>query len=604
MTMRIINKTTNINRTQRNMIRLDRSPVINKIITIQSRASNKIYNQDIYCRRTWFSRAHNTILNYYINHIDINLTTFSSRDKALIFEELIRRRDFIKINKILSYVRSWEEKIFVDLLAKARAKFKRAVLNEPMIHVTNRIKYSFSLQSIVDIINKIGLSMFMDKYGKFGDFMNLIKNATVRKIVNQHLTQHKLNKKICTGSKIDNKNKADKNDNEDDGNDDGDDEENEQDTDMENVNNKSHFHLIPSTTLHPDIVPHYVKNYFYLKANKRRDKYDPYERLGSQVAQQIHKKVLKSYASFFSKRKSTRHDVRKSANPPSYRKNGQFVLVFQKTSFSVKTVNNKNFVYLSLGKTMKEKLLSFDHSSTGFLIFKLPKNIVADNITLNEIEIVPCKDKSVAFINYKYTTKVPIKPPRVDNANYRMISIDFGMTNLMTVFSLHLDNPIIYKGGYVMYVNKMYKNLIEGIYQPKLSNTYNKIKQRNLQNHMDKCWRKREAKIKDHFNKITNDLIKKCVDSKINEIILGYNKNWKNRVNMGHNNDKFYKVPYRSLVQMIFSKAEEKGITVIERNESYTSICDAVNWDRWNIMKTTQENARQEVYFYQKNAYS
>lgn len=55
---------------------------------------------------------------------------------------------------------------------------------------------------------------------------------------------------------------------------------------------------------------------------------------------------------------------------------------------------------------------------------------------------------------------------------------------------------------------------------------------------------KRETKIIDNFNKITND------------IILGYNKNWKNYVNTGHvNNDKFYKVPYRSLVQMIFSKA-------------------------------------------------
>ena len=48
----------------------------------------------------------------------------------------------------------------------------------------------FFLQSIVDIINEIGIGMFMDKFEKFEDFTSL-KNAPVYKIVNQHLTQQK-----------------------------------------------------------------------------------------------------------------------------------------------------------------------------------------------------------------------------------------------------------------------------------------------------------------------------------------------------------------------------------------------------------------------------
>ena len=54
---------------------------------------------------------------------------------------------------------------------------------------------------------------------------------------------------------------------------------------------------------------------------------------------------------------------------------------------------------------------------------------------------------------------------------------------------VYLDNLIIYKGWYVMHINK-----IEDIYQPKLSNTYSTIKQKNLQNYIDKCWRKEKQR--------------------------------------------------------------------------------------------------------------
>ena len=54
--------------------------------------------------------------------------------------------------------------------------------------------------------------------------------------------------------------------------------------------------------------------------------------------------------------------------------------------------------------------------------------------------------------------------------------------------------------------------------------------------------------------------------------------NWKTGANMGRlNNDRFYKIPYRMLINMLFNKCEEKGITVNENNESYTSKCDALN---------------------------
>ena len=87
----------------------------------------------------------------------------------------------------------------------------------------------------------------------------------------------------------------------------------------------------------------------------------------------------------------------------------------------------------------------------------------------------------------------------------------------------------------------------------------------------------REDAIKDHFNTISSTIIKICQQHQIKELILGYNINWKTGVNIGSNNNrKFYQVPYRKLIHMLFYKGENSGIKVVENEESYTSKCDAL----------------------------
>src|ERR1700688_918092 len=101
-----------------------------------------------------------------------------------------------------------------------------------------------------------------------------------------------------------------------------------------------------------------------------------------------------------------------------------------------------------------------------------------------------------------------------------------------------------------------------------------------LKTRMMKLKKRREKIIKDHFNKVSADLIERCVEVGINEIILGYNKNWKEKSHMGRKqNDRFHKIPYRTLIHMIFNKAQEKGIIVIEHEEAFTSKCDALQWE-------------------------
>jgi putative transposase len=87
----------------------------------------------------------------------------------------------------------------------------------------------------------------------------------------------------------------------------------------------------------------------------------------------------------------------------------------------------------------------------------------------------------------------------------------------------------------------------------------------------------REDAISDDFHKVSNMIIQICKEYEIKELIIGYNVNWKKGVNIGRqNNKKFYQVPYRKLLNMLFYKGAENGIKVVENEEAYTSKCDAL----------------------------
>ena len=70
-------------------------------------------------------------------------------------------------------------------------------------------------------------------------------------------------------------------------------------------------------------------------------------------------------------------------------------------------------------------------------------------------------------------------------------------------------------------------------------------------------------------------LVKILLDIKIETLIIGYNKEWKQNINLGKKvNQSFVQIPYTSFLQKILYKCEEYGIKVILTEESYTSKID------------------------------
>lgn len=93
------------------------------------------------------------------------------------------------------------------------------------------------------------------------------------------------------------------------------------------------------------------------------------------------------------------------------------------------------------------------------------------------------------------------------------------------------------------------------------------------------------------MHKIASDIVAFCLNSGIATVVIGKNKNWKQRANIGHvNNQNFVQIPLETLRRMITSKAEAVGIMVVVQEESYTSKASLVDGDNIPVYGETMED--------------
>jgi IS605 OrfB family transposase len=317
-----------------------------------------------------------------------------------------------------------------------------------------------------------------------------------------------------------------------------------------------------------------------------------YRLISSQVAQQTIKKIEDAYDGFF---ELLRGGFK--ASVPGYNRTNKFNLIFQKDLFKVE----KDKVRLSLGREFTQKFTeNFGDSvidkksyflskqrphncnkkikttvntveySKKFIYIKVSKKILRDK-NISEIELVPSQyvDRNVYSLNIKFTTRVSVAE---QNSDMNKISIDFGIKNIATLYSPVLQKPIIYDGSYLVSINKQINSRIDKI----KSDIKTKYKATTCEA-IQRLFTKKKNIIDDYFNKISASIMKLSKKNSINEIVLGYNKNWKHKCDMGNdNNRKFYEIPYSRLIKMLFYKGETNNIKVSENEESYTSKCDAL----------------------------
>ena len=91
---------------------------------------------------------------------------------------------------------------------------------------------------------------------------------------------------------------------------------------------------------------------------------------------------------------------------------------------------------------------------------------------------------------------------------------------------------------------------------------------------------------------MSNYLVKTLLDLNIDTLVIGKNKNWKHKVNLGKiNNQNFTNIPHNNLIEKISYKCKLEGIKVVEREESYTSIASFLDSDEIPIYGEEIEGA-------------
>jgi putative transposase len=270
---------------------------------------------------------------------------------------------------------------------------------------------------------------------------------------------------------------------------------------------------------------------------------EEYKCLPVRIARGVLRTLDANWQSFFScikKWRANKQLFKAKPNLPKYLpKNGKFTALFYETAI-LKPKNGK--IGLSSLK------LRIPLQTTGKLI---------------EVQVIPTRTNKFK-INIIYDHKE--QPLKKDNKHYS--SVDLGLNNLMTITSNKAGTkPVVVNGRPLKSINQFY-NKQKSNYQSALPKNVKTSKR------IQKLTFKRDCKVNDYLHKSTDYLVKFCLQNELNTLVVGYNENWKQGINIGRvNNQNFVQIPYYKIIQMLTYKCEKHGINFITHEESYTSKC-------------------------------
>ena len=144
-------------------------------------------------------------------------------------------------------------------------------------------------------------------------------------------------------------------------------------------------------------------------------------------------------------------------------------------------------------------------------------------------------------------------------------SIDMGLENLFTVAFNYNKKGISFKGTKLKSINQYFNKETSKLKSLLPKNEYCSKRILHL-------FYKREEQLRNVIGFYSNRLMKLLVNEGISTLVIGHNKNWKDKINIGKvNNQNFVSIPFNKIIDIIKYKAKDNGIKCIEQEESYTS---------------------------------
>ena len=270
-----------------------------------------------------------------------------------------------------------------------------------------------------------------------------------------------------------------------------------------------------------------------------------YRELPAKVSNAVLKKLGNNISSFWGLIKKS--DYNKKIRLPKYlhKTNGRFIVEFDKQTFSSKRDDDNNLIICKTN-----------------LDLRIPTKVEKPQ----QVRIIPKVGCYAIEIVYEIKENQP-------KQNQRVASIDLGLNNLATVVTNDGGNPILISGKKIKSINQYYN---------KMTSKQKSLLPNNVftSKSLDRLWLKRNNKISYEIHKITKFLANYFDERDISKVIIGNNNGWKNGINIGkRNNQNFVNIPYARFINQLTYKCKILGITVITREESYTSKASFLDYD-------------------------
>lgn len=290
-----------------------------------------------------------------------------------------------------------------------------------------------------------------------------------------------------------------------------------------------------------------------LKNTKNLDGEINYRLLKAQCSQQILKLLdnnIKSYYRSIQDYKKHSNKYKEKPGLPKYRKRGsEFNLYYPNQSCIIR--NGK----IILSKNIFIDIPQYEKYSGLLENFK-------------QVRILP------NYSGYRIEVIYEVEDIKIfERKEEKIASIDLGIDNLATLVSE--DFAYLFSGKFIKSYNKLFNKTLA-----KLNSIKDLQKIKGITKRIKKLYYDREQYIEDVFHKISRRIVNLLANSGITKLIVGYNKGWKQEVNMGKkNNQKFTQIPFARLISYLEYKCELAGIEIVAHEESYTSKCDSLAFE-------------------------
>jgi putative transposase len=269
-----------------------------------------------------------------------------------------------------------------------------------------------------------------------------------------------------------------------------------------------------------------------------------YRALPAKVSNQVLIQVDHDWQSFFGAMKAWRADPSKFLGRPrlpgyKHKTEGRNLLVYETGAIGKK----------DLKKGMVKP------SQLGILIPTQQKNV-------NQVRVVPRKGYYVIEVVYTILPQ-PAEGLRAD----WYAGLDTGVNNLAALTSNKVGfSPYLVNGRPLKAINQAYHKA-RAYFQSLLpAGRYQSQRIIELTN-------KRNRQIRHYLHVASKRIIDLLVTERIGTLVIGKNKNWKQKVEMGQqNNQNFVSIPIAQFIDMLTYKARLAGIRVIEQDSVHVEM--------------------------------